>query len=255
MILLGITGPIGHGKTTLASFLAQQNPQSYQTESSQVIAEVADRLNKFFLWEAPTTPDINSINRWLAHLPAIITAVTHSHVELDAIMLNEYDLQRRPQDFEKLFEYIELARRNPGLLTEHITTYNKEAYRPLLQWLGGYLVKFVKEGIWYDELVRRASMAETYGCQLFIVGGLRFPSDAKILRHASGKVIKIVRPGTQELDRNDSTERERDAIEVDATITNDGDLDDLLQCSMRIYNDLVNNKLKKTYRASAKTTS
>ena len=92
MILIGVTGPIGHGKTTLASYLAQLEDSAQQTESGTIIAEVADRLNKFFLWEAPTSTDYNSVNRWLMHLPAILQAVTHTHVDLDKLTIYERDV-------------------------------------------------------------------------------------------------------------------------------------------------------------------
>lgn len=251
MILLGITGPIGHGKTTLAQFLAQQEPEAYLAETSQIIAEVADRLNKFFFWEAPTEIDLNSVNRWLAHLPAIVEAVTHTHVDQSQVTLLEHIVNKNPDDYEKLWEYIHDARHNQALLSEHITPENKMAYRSLLQWLGGYLVTHVDAGIWYNELVRRAKTAETYGCKLFIIGGVRFPGDATIVRSAGGKVIRISRPGAVEMDKSDPTERERSNISADASILNNGDLDELLHCSVRLYHDLLNNKLKKTYRSVA----
>lgn len=250
MILLGITGPIGHGKTTLASFLAQQEPQSYQAETSQVISEVADRLNKFFFWESPTELDLSTINRWLAHLPAIVEAVTHTHVSPKKVMLLEQDIARHPDDYEKLWEYVHEARHNRSLLTEHINADNKMAYRALLQWLGGYLVKHVDEGIWLNELVRRAKQAEEYGCQLFIIGGLRFPSDGKIVSAAGGSLIRITRPGAVELDKGDPTERERADIVVDASVLNDGDLDDLRESAVTLYNDLLTNRIKKTYKTA-----
>lgn len=251
MVLLGITGPIGHGKTTFASYLAQQNPQAHQIESSYVISEVADRLNKFFVWESPRQQDILSVNRWLAHLPAIVSAVTHAHIGVDDVTLTEQDIVNRPQDYEKLWDYLNAAHKNPEITSEYITSYNKEAYRPLLQWLGGFLVKHVDEGIWYNELVRRATEAQAYGCQLFIIGGVRFPGDAKILRKAKGIIIEIQRPGLDEPDMKDPTERERHSIQPDVVVINNGSLEQLLDASLRLYQDIAKNKLKEKYYAAS----
>lgn len=249
MILLGITGPIGHGKTTLAGFLADQDAMAYQTESSEIITEVADRLNKFFFWEAPTELDLNSINRWLAHLPAIVESVTHAHIHPDKLILQEHMIDSAPEDYEKLWEYVNEARHNQKLLTEHISANNKGAYRPLLQWLGGYLVKHVDEGIWFNELIRRARLAETYDCRLFIIGGVRFPSDGRAVRAAGGKILRINRPGAIELDKSDPTERERTNILVDSTILNNASLEDLQACAMQVYSDMEGGRLKRTYKA------
>ncbi len=255
MVLLGITGAIGHGKTTFASYLAQQNPQAYQTESSHVIAEVADRLNKFFVWESPRQQDIVSVNRWLAHLPAIASAVTHARIAVDDVTITEQDIVNHPRDYEKLWDYLATAHKNPEITSEYITSYNKQAYRPLLQWLGGYLVKHVDEGIWYNELVRRGSQAETYGCQLFIIGGVRFPGDAKIVRDAKGIIISIERPGVAVTDAKDPTERERRLIQPDATIVNNGSLEQLLEVSVRLYQDILAGNLQKQYFAAATPTA
>mgnify|MGYP000216833830 CR=1 FL=1 len=247
MVIVGITGPIGHGKTTLANFLAQQDATSQQAETSQVIAEVADRLNKFFVWEAPSELDLSSVNRWLSHLPGILESVTHTKIDHSKLVLLEQDIKAHKADYEKLWDYIYAARHNPKLLTEHIVAENKTAYRSLLQWIGGYCVTHVNTGIWYNELIRRAHVAETQGCRLFIIGGVRFPSDADIVHQAGGKIIRIVRPGAIEQDKADPTERDRVKIAYDTTITNNGNLDELMHLSMQVYGDLYGNVLKKDF--------
>jgi len=45
MMLLGITGPIGHGKTTFADALAEQVSSVARFESFFVVAEVADAMH------------------------------------------------------------------------------------------------------------------------------------------------------------------------------------------------------------------
>lgn len=247
MILLGITGPIGHGKSTLADFLVEQEPQSRQAETSQVIAEVADRLNTFFAREAPTELDLHTVNQWLQHLPAILEAVTHTHIPQEKVVLLEQDVTSSPQDYQKLWEYIYEARHNPKLTIEHINAANKGAYRALLQWLGGYFVTHVDRGIWYNELVRRARHAETEGCKLFVIGGVRFPGDAEIVRAAKGRIIGINRPGVVELDQRDPTERERSKIRPDALVLNNGSLAQLEAIARELYADLLGDELRKQY--------
>lgn len=249
MLLVGVTGPIGHGKSTLAEFLARQETASVHTESSTIVAEVADRLNKFFVWESPVQSDLNSVNRWLAHLPPIAASVTHHTIPKSKVKLTHAQIESSPADYDKLWEYIQSAHRTPSLLTEHITANNKILYRSFLQWLGGYLVKHVDVGIWYNELVYRAKMAELNGCNLYIVGGLRFPSDADILRAAGGKILRINRPGSAEEDIHDPTERERGSIAADSTIINNGTLENLLHCAAQVYQDIFNGRLQPGYAA------
>ncbi len=250
MVLVGITGPIGHGKTTLANYLAQQDSTAQQAETSQVVAEVADRLNKFFLWESPNEADLESVNRWLSHLPGILESVTNSRIDHAKLVLNDHDMRLQPTDYEKLLEYIYIARHEPKLLTERIGAKNKAAYRSLLQWIGGYCVTHVDRGIWYNELIRRARVAESQGCQLFIIGGVRFPSDGDILHAAGGRVLKITRAGATIMDKSDPTERERTRIAVDTKISNNGSLQDLMTISVQLHADLVANRLQAAYQAA-----
>ena len=46
MKIVGLTGPIDHGKTTAAKFLMSYEPNSVLLESFHLVAEVADELKK-----------------------------------------------------------------------------------------------------------------------------------------------------------------------------------------------------------------
>jgi dephospho-CoA kinase len=48
MIILGMTGPIGHGKTTFADALSDLVPSTVHFESSLIIAEVANDMHAAF---------------------------------------------------------------------------------------------------------------------------------------------------------------------------------------------------------------
>ncbi len=247
MILLGMTGPIGHGKTTLANALAEIVPKTVRFESSLVIAEVANA------WQAtlkePIDPyDINALNNWLRSLPAILLEKLDVHCTFEQLELDQQNVDRHPIEFQKLILHVENLRRNFTLAHQDITPQNKENYRPLLQWLGGYLVARVDPGIWYTELVRRVKIEEQKGTELCLVGGLRFPTDAAILREAGAIIVKVYRPGHLQNDMLDPTERERDNIQADTTIMSNGSVDHVNRFAMQFLDDLHNNKLQKLYQ-------
>lgn len=249
MILLGMTGPIGHGKTTFAAALTAVEPTTVHLESSLVIAEVANAWQATL--ETPFDPyDINALNDWLRKLPALIENMLNIPCSYDQLRLNPDLVEQHPVEYQKLILHAENLRRNFTLAHQQINVENKESYRPLLQWLGGYLVTNVDKGIWYNELVRRAKDAETAGAKLCIVGGLRYPSDAAILRAAGGIVVKVYRPGHLQNDMLDPTERERENILVDTTIMGNGTIQDVNNCAKVFLADLKKQELQVLYQTN-----
>lgn len=249
MVIVGLTGGIGHGKTTFASLLAENARVHRHWESWEVVAEVANALRHEN--HGPPAPDnIASINAWLAPLPDIIATCVHCPADYTQFALTKERLASNPLHFAKLFEYLELMQVRPELQAGDITEANRQQFRSLLQWLGGYLVKTVDDGIWYDEVIRRIHLAESSDLQLATVGGVRFPGDAERLRNARGFIIEIQRPGMQEADKQDLTERERKHITADAIVINDGTLEQLASCAATVYDDLQGRSLLKKYKAS-----
>lgn len=249
MILLGMTGPIGHGKTTLADALAGLVPKTAHFESSLIIAEVANAMHGC-LSNIPDPYDVDALNDWLRSLPAILLEIVHAHATFDQIKLEQTEIENHPIEYQKLILHVENLQRNPNLARQDISRDNKEAYRPFLQWLGGYLVQKVDPGIWYDELVRRIKQEQQKGTELCIVGGLRFPSDASILREAGGIIIKVYRPGYLQNDMLDPTERERENIPVDCTIMSNGSVEDSKRFAAIFLDDIRNNRLQHLYQTS-----
>ncbi len=98
--------------------------------------------------------------------------------------------------------------------------------------------------------MRLVKDAETTGAKLCIVGGLRYPTDAAILRNAGGKVIKVYRPGHLQNDMLDPTERERDNIPVDCTVMSNGTVEDVKRCAAVFLKDLIAGNLQMTYQTS-----
>ncbi|HET7320121.1 MAG TPA: hypothetical protein VFI84_00875 [Candidatus Saccharimonadales bacterium] len=249
MIVVGITGGIGHGKTTFADYLAGNARKAEHLESSDVILEVANALRH----ESPVHPkpdNLAAINRWLMPLMNIIPACVHCASQNFVLPITPAMVADEPLNYTKLFEYLKQMAAEPTLQTVEITKQNRQQFRSLLQWLGGYLVKKVDEGIWYDEIVRRIRNLSQNGTEIVIVGGVRFPGDAERLRNAGGAIVEIRRPSVAEVDVKDLTERERNLIVPDTVVVNDGSLADLAQCAPRVYRGLQLRELEPTYYAS-----
>jgi hypothetical protein len=247
MILLGITGPIGHGKTTLADMLAELEPSTVQTETSVVICEVVNELNKYWAADKPAPDNLESVNQWLSHLPAILEKVVHKHFRIEHFHIGPEFRQAEPEVYAKLWEYLTDCQQNEDLVNSPITAETKPHYRAILQWLGGYGVTKLDPGIWYDELLRRSKAAEDNGCRLFIIGGVRFLSDARSVRRAGGKIVEIIRQNTLQIDTDDPTEQERSRLNPDVRIDNNGTLADLRQKASRLLEDLKAQRLQSNY--------
>lgn len=246
MIILGITGPIGHGKSTCASSIVAARPGSGLYESHGLVAEAANALNKQLA--VPFAPsDIDAINLWLTGLPQVIADVLHVKSDFAKLRIIKQNVLAHPIEYEKLFLYLHNVQRDFSITNTSITDSNKEIYRPLMQWLGGYLVQHVDQGIWYNELYRRAQ--EHPEAPFAIFSGLRYPNDANIVRAAGGKIIKVFRSNMPQTDVLDPTERERGSIRFDVQLDNNGSLQQLQEACMRLVEDAENQQLKPLYKA------
>ena len=250
MITVGLTGPIGHGKSTFAKALIELVPNSLHLESSMIVAEIANGLHASTA-ELPKRDDLAGINNWLKPLPSVLLSAVHAKSTIGELQLALDDVNQHPVEYEKLLLHIENLSRNPDLLKHEITRENKESYRPILQWLGGYLVKNVDKGIWYKEIVRRVYQAQSSGYKLCVIGGLRYPADAQYVHSVGGKIIKVYRPGHLQYDMLDPTERERDNITPDSTVISNGTLSDVKAAAKRVLDDIAAGNLQKSYYAKS----
>ena len=122
---------------------------------------------------------LSAINDWLKPLPDILKSKVHAKCSFAQIKIDSIGAELDPLEYEKLLLHMENLGRQPGLLKQQITKENKEAFRPILQWLGGYLVKKVDRGIWYKEIVRRVERLQNQDIAYCLIGGLRFkPNDS-----------------------------------------------------------------------------
>ncbi|MGH9857850.1 MAG: hypothetical protein ACRD4B_08405 [Acidobacteriota bacterium] len=243
-----MTGPIGHGKTSFSDALAELEPSNCHFETNQPIIEVANALHAA-LSTIPDPYDANALNVWLQALPAILLEATGTKCTFEQLQLEQDMIAMHPIDYQKLILHVENLQRNPDMAKQPINKINKDNYRPFLQWLGGYLVQKVDPGIWVNDIIRRVKEAAREGCQLCIIGGLRFPTDASLLRDEGAKIVKVYRPGHLQNDMLDPTERERDNILVDATIMSNGSIEELKRCAAKFLEDLKSDSLQKLYQS------
>jgi hypothetical protein len=245
MILVGISGAIDHGKTTLADYLGAAAPSAAHFESSDIIMEVANGLRKESAGPAPD--DVAAIQAWLKILPQVLRVHTRREISFYELQLSRQHFEGAPHNFTRLLEYLALMQSQPSLRSDTIDISNKDIFRPLLVWLGGYLAKTVSGRLWFNEIVRRAG---DLNVELVTAGGVRFPDDAACLQDAGGIILNIQRPDNAIQDLQDITESERELINPNVTVINDGSLVDLQVLANAIYQDLVAGELHSVYQAS-----
>ncbi len=249
--VIGITGDIGSGKSTFAALLRSMEPSHAIYETSELISEVAEDFNRALSGELAfetTTNNVELVNQALIwFIEAISERLHQDDVVWNQLAITKHNLAAHPELFEKLFVYLDAVKKQPSMLDTRITTENKNQYRPLLQWLGGYLVAKISSGIWYDELFHRIGLHDA-DKSLVIIGGVRYPNDAAAVRSHGGIVLGVERPGLA-ADVADITESSRSQIQPDVLVHNDGSLDELQKLAERFWDDLGAGNCQQNYNA------
>ena len=243
MVIIGITGAIGHGKTTLAKAFEDCTTSSIHLEIGELVCEVANRMNKH-LSVLPTKHDYDSINNWLKFLPDILKSTVHKKCDFNDLALKGAPNGSDISVHSNLFDYLDKLQNNPSLAKAEINNDNKEEYRDFLQWLGGYLIIKIDPGIWSTEIVRRLNDSDK---MLGVVGGIRYPFDAQTIRNAGGVIVQIQRNGSKEQDLADATESQRRLIKPDTVVDNNSSIEDLKLAAKIILADIMSGNLVKTY--------
>lgn len=245
MHVLGLTAPQKHGKSTFGELAQEIDPTTFLIETSTVISEVADGMHQ----EIPSPPQesIVWLNSWIKVLPGILRSVVRTDNTYEDLSFTTEDAEKNVVLYEKLLAYSHALHTNPDLANHRITDHNKAAYRPLLQWLGNYLIEKVSPTIWYDEIFRRVETAQNDGSRFAIIGGLRYVSDEKAVRAHGGIIIDIFRPGMPTLDVNDPTERERSKIIFDTRLINGGNRQQYKRTVEQLLQDIAMGSVQKEY--------
>lgn len=247
MVIFGITGAIGNGKSTFGDFLTSGSDSYVHWEASDLVIEVANDLRQ----ASPTHPpdnDTAAISPWLAPLSDIVAQRLHVTASDDQLSISPSRLKASCQSFTKLFEYLSDMQQKPTDQMVSINRTNKSDFRPLLQWLGGYLI-LVLGNVWFDEIVRR--LHASHGIELAVIGGLRYPADAASLAAAGAVILEVQRPGLAAADATDLTERERQDIPIDTRVINDSGLAEFKRCAQQVIADESAGRLRAQYKASS----
>lgn len=248
--LLGLTGAIGSGKTTFAELLCNVAQDHASYETWRLVAEIADVFNqalKAELGYETSNSQIELANQILIWLPEAIAESLHRNVSWKDLAISKHTTLQHPELYEKLFLYLKKISVNPKLLDSKITDHNKEEFRPLLQWIGGYLVVKVDKSVWFEELMNRIQLRNP-ATSLVVVGGVRYHNNAEMIRENDGKIIRIERPNLY-ASNTDVTEVERGNINPDAVVHNNGTIAQLQILAENLINDLTAGALQKNYFA------
>lgn len=250
MHIFGITGPIGHGKSTLANAMMRLETPSMHIESSMIISAVANEWFATFPKELLLDPiDYRILNRWMADLSRVLSQQVR-HVEPNQLAITHEQVLSESKYYYKLFMHLNLIRQGVIPLGEAITESNKDKHRTILQWLGGFLVERVDPGIWYEEIENRLKAAKNEGVRLAVVGGIRYPLDAEIIRRNDGIIIKLVRADLPERELADITEEHRKDIKVDTTVISDAKPSGLEELAKAMFSDYINGDLLPQYNSN-----
>lgn len=251
MHVIGISGAIGHGKSTFSQFLADTINNSRIFEASGDIVLVANNWLRFMPESFKTNPPGSELlNDWIDSLAEIVAKEGLGKPKAKKLYVTEYQLETRDDSILKLLEYLENIRAGTISPNDIIGAHNKEVHRSILQWIGGYLVKNYHEGIWFDSIDRKLNSAKEDGAGLAIVSGLRFPYDKKIIEKHQGTIIRIERPHVMVTDSQEVTEKEGTDLKASSIIINDANLDELRDTAKTFFDDLSGGRILEKYVSS-----
>lgn len=257
MIVIGLTGGMGQGKSTVGAKLRELAGVDYKAdlEFSFPITEVANQW--LSTWPEPLVlnPDqtIEDLaNKLIETLPAALDQWTGRSVSTDKLRVasrdESYKLHERLIIY--LHEWLALESEERKVqLPLPIVPVNKTLHRSLLQWLGGAMIELVHPNIWADVIDRRIKQLDGRGYSLVTVGGIRYQQDMTMIHNNGGLILRIVRPNT--LTSSDVTESAMQHVQADVELQNNGTLQDLELVVGELWQDLQAGKTKKQYTAAS----
>lgn len=251
MKVVGICGGIHHGKSTLAEFLTEIDPErSLHLETSLVITDIANPFNaalRPFSGSIDNEHVVSITNSVLAAITPDMQRAANLDIDAKSLAIDESDIAAHPEWYERLYQYMRQVRHDATLLEHEINPVNNDAYRPLMQWLGGYILyRLGDNNVWYRELFRRARAAKDIS--LVAMTAPRQPAEAEYVQAQEGQVLKIFNPSIVS-DTSDVTESGVAAIKPDAEVINNGSIDDLQQLARTIRRDVLASNLQPRYVA------
>lgn len=251
MDLVGLTGPIKHGKTSFGEILHDVVPGSSYHETSHVIADlITGWRQRMPMFPSPT--DLSAINTWITGLENAVDDTLPYDCQPSTLAINEAEYHSDEPRDSKLIEFLFRTLADPELVQRSLTDETKDQFRPLMQWVGNYLIEKVDPYIWFKELLTKAEQDEQAGAPLCAVSALRYPGEETFIRSKFPEAViaETFRPNAPVPDQNDPTEAQRSKIKIDTFIVNDGDLYDLKDLAVNFYLDLRSGQLERIYQAT-----
>ncbi|MDB5184483.1 MAG: hypothetical protein JWN38_291 [Candidatus Saccharibacteria bacterium] len=252
MKIIAIGGQIGSGKTTLAEMLCDINAsQTLHLETSAVVVELAEHFNALltgFDFQAPRAQLVSNTNDALIAFMAYLQPMTFQELDLRDVQLDQAEMIAEPEWYAKLFAYYDRVAENPALINTPISSRNKDDYRPLLQWIGGFFLHRIDPLLWYKELMRRI---HEFGDDITLVAltAVRTPAEADYIK-SQGGVVCIIERDLPDADRSDVTERHVSEIVPDIRVINNRGLPELQALAQNLYGDILAANTISEYRGS-----
>lgn len=256
MIVVGLTGGMGQGKSTVGHLLRQLAKVDYRAdlESSYPISEVANAWMQ--TWPKPLKLEagqtvVELANILIRSFPAVLERLTGKTLTYDQLKIdatNPKSLELHNRLIAYLEQYLGLTETERTVqLPTPIFEENKRLHRPLLQWIGGVTIELGVPTVWSDLLDRRIKQLAERNYVLVTVGGIRYDHDVAMIKANGGVVLRVERPDS--LSSSDVTETSMQEIRPDITIVNNGNLEQLELAVNQLWADLLKGEPKIRYEA------
>ena len=212
--VFGFTGEISAGKTTAARMVHEVSgvKDGIHLEFSDTVISVART------WMGRIAIDTSSLDRTSMNEGLREAVFDTFGLSLDVDRLDRFSLN-------ELNDYLAF-RTDISLDSIDISVESKDIHRPLLQWIGHEFTAKYDANFWSNSIASAIRRSQDVG--LITVGGVRYDSNAVMVRESGGKIISILRPGHGTVEpQSHRSERGINASLIDSYIDNSGTLNDL----------------------------
>jgi hypothetical protein len=251
MIIVGISGPIGSGKTSFAELLVVADPAiSTHLETSTIVMELCNQFNKALAAQPFPLDAIRSTNQLLPTLLPTLSTYSGKQLTLQDVLIHQHDISVHAVWYNKLFEYYDTVYAHPELPHHTILPANKTDYRAIMQWVGGYFLYRLNDPVMWYRVLQNTLRQLPSAISFAALTAPRQPAEADFIRkELAGLIIMMQRP-TVELDSNEGTEQAVSSIKPDITVINNGNLSDLRILANSLRADIIRGNYQSVYSAS-----
>jgi hypothetical protein len=252
MIVVGLSGGMGQGKSTVGKILrklAEVGPEN-DLENSYIISDVLNAWLAVWPKDIKREADVvDEANLLIELLPPIMTQKSGKPVAADQLKITRTEASLAAN--AKLLSYLKAWRLAEDVTLRFplpIAPENKHMHRELMQWIGANAVERVDKQFWSDMMGKQLDGLAKSGAPLVTVGGIRSKGDADMIHAHKGVILEVMRAETR-VD-SDTTEMWND-WQPDIEIHNNGTLEQLEAAVAILWQDLQSGKTQKEYKAVA----